>query len=439
MTRASLLCRAITHATFALASLASASSIAMAGPEAASDGERSSEATALDEGAPIYGPRVAPLTLSTLPGRLALPPREVAFKLDAPDTPRFSLLLPFRDASIERLGPLKVYTTGRWGRRALAPWLSLPWSSSVEPRAPAAEAIDLLRDPGDELTFSSDGDLLATPGLAGLVWRPSSMRPRAEISAFFPTFENTGNSLRSGGFDVLFRLPEKPVADWRCRRQPVTFMRYGNETDRFELVRCDGSIAPFALDKLTIVARPPEAARPEGGLPDEPDPTSWSERREWTPGVRLVHPRLLWALQRIADAFPRRGIYIYSGYRPFAEVNDGSHHRSQHATGRAVDISLQGIAKEELFKVCRTLKDVGCGFYPNGKFVHVDVRTPHSGGGFWIDASGPGEPARYVDSWPGVVEAPAGSSEAAAASSAAPAGSILPPTVAAPSLVAPAP
>lgn len=141
-------------------------------------------------------------------------------------------------------------------------------------------------------------------------------------------------------------------------------------------------------------------------MSDEPELASWSERREWMPGIRIMHPRLLWLLQRIADAFPRRAIYIYSGYRPFAEVNDGTHHKSQHASGRALDISVHRVQNEELFKVCRQLKDVGCGFYPHGKFVHVDVRAAQSGKAFWIDVSGPGEPAKYVDSWPGLVPLP---------------------------------
>jgi hypothetical protein len=63
-----------------------------------------------------------------------------------------------------------------------------------------------------------------------------------------------------------------------------------------------------------------------------------------------------------------------------------------------------GVPTAALFQVCQKLADVGCGYYPNNKFVHVDVRRPGSGHPFWIDVSGPGEPSRYVDSWPGVIE-----------------------------------
>ena len=33
-----------------------------------------------------------------------------------------------------------------------------------------------------------------------------------------------------------------------------------------------------------------------------------------------------------------------------------------------------GVPNEQVFAVCRRLSDVGCGFYPNNRFVHVDVR-----------------------------------------------------------------
>jgi len=46
---------------------------------------------------------------------------------------------------------------------------------------------------------------------------------------------------------------------------------------------------------------------------------------------------------------------------------------------------------------------VGCGYYPNGSFVHVDVRPYATGRVVWVDASRPGEPSRYVDGWPAVV------------------------------------
>ena len=63
-----------------------------------------------------------------------------------------------------------------------------------------------------------------------------------------------------------------------------------------------------------------------------------------------------------------------------------------------------GVPNRDLFLFCRKLRDVGCGYYPYTNFVHVDVRAYGSGHPMWIDASPPGMPPHYVDSWPGVVE-----------------------------------
>jgi len=227
---------------------------------------------------------------------------------------------------------------------------------------------------------------------------------RLDPSFAAPIFATTGSSFASNGFDALWSLPpRKPVPNWRCRRRPVRFVRYGAETDAFPLVRCDGTVAPEALDRLTLMARIPEFPRSGDLLPEVPDEEAMT-RGEWLPGVRLAHPRLLWLLQRIADAFPWRTIYIFSGYRRASgPIKPGGHH-SMHNEARAMDIHVMGIQNADLVRFCRTLDDVGCGYYPNSKFVHVDVRRPATGRAFWIDASRPGEPSRYVDSWPGVVE-----------------------------------
>ena len=71
------------------------------------------------------------------------------------------------------------------------------------------------------------------------------------------------------------------------------------------------------------------------------------------------------------------------------------------------------VPNEQLFNICRKLDDIGCGFYPNSKFVHIDIRRPGTGHAYWIDISGPGEPSHYVDGWPGVVEGGALSWDAA--------------------------
>ena len=195
--------------------------------------------------------------------------------------------------------------------------------------------------------------------------------------------------------DLLFVSAPKPCAAWQ-RVQPVTIARYGAELDRIQLTECDGSVAPDAIDRLSVAARPTHVPRPELPLPLEPEPES-AARGEWLPGVKILHPRLVWALQRIAEAFPRRPVYIISGYR--SESTASYHHK-----GRALDLFVMGVPNEDLFQFCRTLRDVACGYYPHNTFVHVDVRLPGTGHAMWIDDSRPGEPSHYVDAWPGVVE-----------------------------------
>jgi hypothetical protein len=60
--------------------------------------------------------------------------------------------------------------------------------------------------------------------------------------------------------------------------------------------------------------------------------------------------------------------------------------------GRALDFRIRGVRNEELWAFCRTLRNAGCGYYPNSTFVHLDVRESKA---FWIDRSRPGEPPQY--------------------------------------------
>jgi Peptidase M15 len=331
------------------------------------------------------------------------PPTLYTFKLDDAGA-RLSLLRSHFDAAVERPGPYNRYVGGPYGRWSKEPWISLAWGRAAEPteteettpssvRLPLGSAVEEL---SPAFGFEQPADDLRMP-LSSQHWIT-----RLFVAGEEPPFWTTGPSLHSNGFDALWAPPAKPVVDWRCRRRPVLFIRHGGESDRLLLVRCNGSVEPGAVDRLSILARPPEVPDP-GALPDEPDPDAW-EKGEWLPRVKLVNPRLLWVLQKIADAFPHRAIYVYSGYRPHVEKAGGQGHQSKHAEGRAMDIQVHGVRNESLFQFCRKLEDVGCGFYPNSKFVHVDVRRPGTGYAFWIDISGPGEASHYVDSWPGVVE-----------------------------------
>jgi hypothetical protein len=329
-------------------------------------------------------------------------PKVFNFELDDAMTARIPLLAPFHDAAIERPGPMRTYLSGTWGRWGQSTWWSLSW-------APAEELQPTPRPQPEEPLFSkaSVDHLWGFAPHAAASEQALQIRPNDATWAFPGSslgLASTGVSLKSNGFDALWFLkPLKPKPDWRCRRRPVQFVRYGGESDRFDLVHCDGSVAPEALDRLTLMARLPEVPRPGALLPEEPDAES-IKLGEWLPGVRVANPRLLWALQRISDAFPWRTIYVFSGYRQKKPTDKPGSHHSMHSDARAMDIYVMGIHNADLFKFCRSLDDVGCGYYPNSKFVHVDVRKPGTGHAFWVDISGPGEPAHYVDSWPGVVD-----------------------------------
>jgi hypothetical protein len=185
-----------------------------------------------------------------------------------------------------------------------------------------------------------------------------------------------------------------PCPKWRAPR-PVSVARFdGGERVTLPLIDCEGGVAPDAIDVLSVLSRAPGVPRPELPLPFEPSPDAGAG--EWLPNVKLIDPRLIWVLEQVAEAFPRRTLYVMSGYR--------QNGHSFHSKGKAVDLLVQGVPNEQVFEVCRRLRDVGCGFYPNNKFVHIDVRPYGTDRVLWVDDSLPGTPSHYVDGFEGVLE-----------------------------------
>jgi hypothetical protein len=246
-------------------------------------------------------------------------------------------------------------------------------------------------EPGEVDEQNEEWSLVLWPAVE--LRRLNATQPPSGAADLLPTWllENS----QAPSLELITEPQRLACPPWR-RARPVTLARYGGEWDRFRLLECDGSVAADAIDRLSVIARPPGRERPTLPLPDEPDPSS-PVAGEWLPQVRMVHPRLVWLVQRIADAFPRRMVYVISGYRPEAPA------ASLHHRGRALDLFVHGVNNASLFRYCRTLRDVGCGYYPNSNFVHIDIRPFGSPRVYWVDTAGPGEPAQYVDSWPGVV------------------------------------
>lgn len=190
------------------------------------------------------------------------------------------------------------------------------------------------------------------------------------------------------------RHDDKDDKDDTCVRAAVELGRTSGEEQKFVLTRCKGKPADKAIERLSVLMRPYSVDKP-GTLPDLHPKAGTKNLREGEllPGIHAADPGLLSRLQAIASEFPERKITIISGYRPGGK---GVSHRH----GRAVDIRVEGVKTEELATFCRGLVDTGCGFHPNGDFIHLDVRPKGTGHAYWIDAAGPGEAPHFVSSWP---------------------------------------
>jgi len=105
------------------------------------------------------------------------------------------------------------------------------------------------------------------------------------------------------------------------------------------------------------------------------------------------HPidgRLVTLVALVSDHFGGRDVNVVSGFRPYTPGQYSRH--SNHNEGRAIDFSIKGIANETVRDFCRTLRNVGVGYYPNSLFVHLDVRD---GNAYWVDYAAPGQAPRY--------------------------------------------
>jgi uncharacterized protein YcbK (DUF882 family) len=112
--------------------------------------------------------------------------------------------------------------------------------------------------------------------------------------------------------------------------------------------------------------------------------------RATTGGTHHMDPRLISLLAQVSDHFGGRKIEVISGFRPYTPKQYTKDSRHNH--GRAVDFRVVGVPNTVLRDYCRTLKNTGCGYYPNSVFVHMDTRDTSA---YWIDYSRPGEAPRY--------------------------------------------
>ncbi len=148
-------------------------------------------------------------------------------------------------------------------------------------------------------------------------------------------------------------------------------------------------------------------------------------------------PRLVALVGIVSDHFGGRTLEIVSGYRAYTPTQYTPH--SNHNAGKALDFRVQGIPNETLRDFCRTLRNTGCGYYPNSTFVHLDARDSKA---YWVDWSHPGEAPQYekpgvqadegasdVTEEKGTASGPTGGTTAPTAPSPAGGGANTPPTM----------
>lgn len=191
-----------------------------------------------------------------------------------------------------------------------------------------------------------------------------------------------------------------------CLAKPVQLVRVRGEVvepRELSLTTCNGAPNMNAVEALSVLARPRDVDRPSPselkaykarpvrkGKVAKKSKQKFRDPQFVTDRVMRVHPGLLVRLQRIANRYPGRLIEIISGYRPDARLTSRHHH------GRALDLRVSGVTREKLRDFLRGFDETGVGYYPNSFFVHMDVRDQK---GYWVDRSGPGEPADYGP-WP---------------------------------------
>jgi uncharacterized protein YcbK (DUF882 family) len=173
--------------------------------------------------------------------------------------------------------------------------------------------------------------------------------------------------------------------------KPSVEVTAGPESATLSLEKCGGEAIATSVDKLSILARPLSTARPKDSSTTKPGAV------DVAPGIRRLDERLVQRIELVAEHFrkedqPLRIILVTQSKARSAG--------SYHASGRAIDFRIDGVEDEAVAAFCKTVPDTGCGFYPNGGFVHMDARDPGAGHVSWIDISRPGDPPKYVNSWP---------------------------------------
>ncbi|HLK38113.1 MAG TPA: DUF882 domain-containing protein, partial [Polyangiaceae bacterium] len=159
-------------------------------------------------------------------------------------------------------------------------------------------------------------------------------------------------------------LQQGPEPRGHTDKNVIRAVRLGEEF-RIRVKDTRGHIGPATLKSFERLMRQGEATHP-------PD------------------PRLVALIGVVSQHFDGHTIEVVSGYRAYAPTQYTPH--SNHNSGKALDFRIQGVQNESVRDFCMTLRNTGCGYYPNSTFVHLDVRESKA---YWVDRSRPGEPPLY--------------------------------------------
>lgn len=193
------------------------------------------------------------------------------------------------------------------------------------------------------------GQTLVIPGVA-----PSGKKTKSTGS------DEVGHSPMPG----LTRVAQTVEPHGRAPRGIVQLVHAGEEA-RVRVKGTRGQIPSAALETFERMMR-------QGAATHTPD------------------PRLVALIGVVSDHFGGKPIEVVSGYRTYTPTQYTPH--SNHNYGKALDFRIAGVNDTALYEFCLTLRKVGCGYYPNSTFVHLDVRDFNA---HWIDRSRPGEPPLY--------------------------------------------
>lgn len=188
---------------------------------------------------------------------------------------------------------------------------------------------------------------------------------------------------------------ERRTVSRHAGRVPVGFpalLARGRPTRDAKVVRLPGVAMEHITSHATFTLRPD--LRGGGFSSRQMQALAAFLRCHHTGRKRPMDQRLISLLYATARHYNNAKIHVISGYRAPKVAKSKGNSKSPHKRGVACDFRLEGVSLPALRDYLRrAYHHVGVGYYPNSGFIHLDVGRTHDA--FWIDYSGPGEPARY--------------------------------------------